>query len=365
MLARLSRALPLAIACVLLTAAAARADLYTIAGVPVDVRAESAAAAQAQGLAAARAAALLKLMQRLTREIDHPRLPSAPDDQIQTMIDSFQVVDEKRGPDRYIASVSFEFSAQPVKALLALNQIEYTESRSRPALMVPVMTIGGEPALWNDPNLWLDAWAGIDASQHLVPPLAPFGDIEDVVMLSADQALGGDEAAILALADRYEADTAFVLDAALVLSPDGGSSRLSVQVTPYGSSDFQPFQREFESEPGAEVAAFLATAAEELAVQLDNQWKEATVLRFSIINKLTALAPVSGLQDWLDLSRTIEGIHVVRSTKLRGLTVRDALIELEYGGDPEDLQKAMRRAGLDLQPEDEGFWLLLRGGATQ
>jgi len=365
MLARLFRCLSAAMLFCLALAATAHADLFTSPAVPVDVRAESAQAAQVTALAQAREAGLREVLMRLTAESDHARLPAVPADELENMATALQIQDEKSSANRYIAGVSIQFDADSVRALLRGNDIEFTEARALPVLIVPVLTEGGQASLWTDPSPWLDAWARQDGSQHLVPPVVPFGDVEDVITLTPGQALAGDEASILALARRYGAESALVFHASLDIEPVTRNASVDVTMQSYGPDRYEPVNIAISGSAAEGTEPFLAAIAELLIADISKQWKATAIQRFSVENELIALAPLNGLDDLILLRQQIERIHLVKQSSLRALTVRNALFSVTYGGEPELLQDALSRSGLDLQQQPDGFWLLTRRGAAQ
>lgn len=365
MLARLFRdVFAVSLLCVLVTLPA-RADLFTSPAIPVDVTAESAQAARTEAFAQARAAGLQEVLKRLTVETDHAALPVVADEQLDGMVTSLQIADEKSAPNRYIARISMQFNADAIRGLLRENDIQFTEARALPVLIIPVLTEGGEPALWTDPSPWLDAWARQDGSQQLVPSLVPFGDIEDVVTLTPAQALAGDEGSILALAQRYGAESALVFHAVLDIEQGTRNANIDVQMQSYGPDRYEPVSIAFSGSAAQGTEPFLAAIAELLISDISKQWKAATIQRFAVESELTALVPVTGLLDWQDISRRIGQIHLVKQQTLKALTVRDALITVTYGGEAELLQDALSRAGLNMERQEDGFWLLTRSGAVR
>jgi hypothetical protein len=365
MLARLFRDLSAAAILCLALAGHAKADLFTSPAVPVDVTAESAQAAQAQAFAQARAIGIRAVMMRLTAESDHGLLPEVSAEQLETMVTALQIADEKTAPDRYIARVSFQFNADSIRLLLRDNEIEFTEARALPVLVIPVLTEGGQASLWTDPSPWLDAWARQDGSQHLVPPIVPFGDVEDVVTLTPGQALAGDAGSILALARRYGAESALVFHAVLDIDPVNRNANVDVQMQSYGPDSYEPISIAFSGSAAEGTEPFLAAISELLISDISRQWKVATIQRFAVENELTALVPVTDLEDWLNVSRQINRVHLVKRQTLKALTVRDALITVTYGGEPELLQDALARTGLSMEQQPDGFWLLTRRDGAQ
>lgn len=338
----------------------ARADLFTVSGVDVDVQAESASAARDQALSQGRVQAFQRLLHRLTRREDHLLLPFLGSAEVEPLILSLQVGNEKTAPDRYIATLSFQFAAQPVRDLLTANAITFTEARALPALVVPVLTENGIPAIWSDPNLWLDAWAAIDGRERHVPAILPFGDIEDVVLLTPEQAVLGDSVALMALAGRYNAETAIIVEALPERDPTTDYLRVTVNVTSFGADTYPAFSLAFEGPVSGEPLRFLEQVADQVLSEVEEGWKLATIESFSQEFQLTALVPFTGMQDWLDISSRLSDVDLVRDQRLSALTVRDAVVDITHVGEIELFSRSLARVGLQIAQQPDGFWVLSR-----
>ncbi len=343
----------------------ARADLFTVSGIFVDVTAESASAARTQALSQARVVGFNRLLRRLTQSADHGLLPQIPSSDLESYVSSFRVTDEKTAPDRYIALVTMQFKPQPVRDVLNFEQITFTESRALPVLIVPVMTRANETSIWTDTNSWLEGWARIDASQHLVPTIAPFGDIEDVVLLSPSQALAFDTAALTALAERYGAESAIVADGRLTEDAGAGKRFFSVSIGSVGPDRVAPFDMSFEGPLDDDVNQFMAQVADQILSRIEEGWKVATIESFSEEFQLTALITFNNMQEWLEIASRLRGVNLVRAQKLSALTVRDAVVVVTHVGEPDMLNRSMARAGLQMQPQPDGFWVITRLDQTQ
>ena len=100
-------------------AAQSAARLYTVEGVPVDVTAGSAVAAREQAYAEGQRAAFRMLMEKLTPESVHGRLPAAPSGAaLDALVQGFEVRDERASGVRYIARMVVRFNPAEVQALL-------------------------------------------------------------------------------------------------------------------------------------------------------------------------------------------------------------------------------------------------------
>ena len=126
-----------------LGSAADAADLYRIQGVPVDASAESGVAARELAIANGQREGLTRLMRRLTSPAAHDRLPDVSTVPIERYVNSFEIAEEKVGPNQYLGVINVSYIAAQVQGLLGSAGIPYVTRRSDPILVVPVTVAGG------------------------------------------------------------------------------------------------------------------------------------------------------------------------------------------------------------------------------
>src|SRR5258708_24646138 len=161
--------------------AAPAPDLFTVSGVKVDAIAESATAARDLAMIQGRPPAWTKLYRRLTAASQWGKQPQLDDNALLRLIRSFEVAGERRSTTRYLADVIFHFNPVAVRALLRQSNIAYTDTRSRPALVIPVTA--GKPGF--DPmSPWAMAWNDPVLRQGLVPFVMPLAQEPEAALLS-------------------------------------------------------------------------------------------------------------------------------------------------------------------------------------
>ena len=175
--------------------------VFTVARVPIDAEAASAAEARELAIAAGQRAALEILLQRLT--VEGTTLPAPPDDFIAVMIAGFEIDGELVSNTRYRASLTVDFDPTEVRRLLRVSGIAYAETVSKPVLVVAVQRDPGGTRLWEDGNRWRQAWEERPPHGGLVPILLPLGDIIDLGTVDAARALAADAEALAALGQLY------------------------------------------------------------------------------------------------------------------------------------------------------------------
>ena len=135
------------------------------------------------------------------------RLPAPRAAELNGMVFSLQIENERTSPTRYLATLTVNFRRDAIRNLLQRSQIAFAETATRPVLVVPVYNSAGAQLLWDDPNPWRQSWSIVRERNSLSPMVIANGDLTDVGLISAAQAASGDRARLAALAqDEGEAD---------------------------------------------------------------------------------------------------------------------------------------------------------------
>lgn len=334
--------------------AAPGSDPFTVAGVSIDATADNTNQAREQALAAGQRKAARILLERLTLRRDQSRLPPVGAAEVVRLVKSFEIDKERTSNVRYLAELTVTFNPEPVRALLRDAGVPFTEAVSPRVLVLPVWrTADGGALLFDDGNPWRASWMRIGATTGLVPVMVPEGDAADVAAISPEQALGGDPAALRAIAQRYEAG-------AVVVTMASGTPQAPSQVT--ASRIELPGMRRTSLRVGPKQGAdAMLTSAYGVLGEIEEGWKAATLVDTSQSGTLQATVPIGQLSDWIAIRRRLEAIPAIRQVEVEGLGVGEARIALAYSGTVEQLRSALAQADLILSQEGAGW--TLRSGA--
>lgn len=344
-------------------ALAVPADVFEVRGVSVDATAESAAAARDEALAQGQREAFYRLLQRLTLKEDHSRLPNLSRDAVATYVRDFSVSDEKTSNVRYLARLNVRFKSADVRALLNEFSIPFAETRSKPAVVLPVLRTAATIVLWDDPNPWRAAWSKMPPPDGLVPMIVPPGDLSDVGTIGARQAADGDTTRLRAIARRYDAGATVVAEASLTSQTDGQS--LEVSVTRYGDGESDDTRvLVLSSRQGEEPAAFFARAARETATYIEDGWKADNLMRYEERGVIAASVAIRSLQQWLTVRDRLRSVPVIDRLDLVVLSRDEARLNLHYIGKIDQLTLAMQQADLKLE-QVEGAWYIEAEAGSQ
>ncbi|HLY58909.1 MAG TPA: DUF2066 domain-containing protein [Stellaceae bacterium] len=318
---------------------------FVVADVPGDATAQDAVAAREAARAQGLQAAFQQLLQRLTQPSDWPRLPHLDATQITDLLVDFQVANEHSSAVRYFANFTFRFNPRAVRDLLNRAGIPFTELASKPVVIVPVLTAGGETRLWDDPNPWRDAWNSVPGRSGVVPWVVPVGDLADVSALDQPDASAPKPEQIQALSQHY--DGGDVVTAVATESPGGQGVKLDIAVTRYGADGPGATVTASVDGPKADASLFLAgvQAASQL---LESQWKEKTAPAVVSTDERTieVTVPIGSPADWSRIRSKLSAVPVVHHMDVELIARGEVRLLLRVAADPTTLRVALAQQDL-------------------
>jgi hypothetical protein len=337
--------------------AASENPLYTVTGIEVDVSAETAAEAKKQAITEANVKAFAVFAERVGADAatldEISRIPSK---QIDAMLNSLSIEEERTGPGRYIGKLTVRFLPRPAKALMNRLGVQYSEKVAGKTVVIPLWKApDGTLQVWED-NPWRQAWLSLRAENSLVPVLVPLGDLTDTGLLTAEQAAANDEGSLEAIRLRYEAEAVLVA----VAEPLGEDT---VQATMVGDSPVGKlgFDKGYTAEQGGGLTEAAQIAAARFHEVMQLRWKKMNEAR-----PVTRALPVATLpvavsfftnDEWSALRSRILATPGVSGVDISTISQGGAIVQLSYVSGFEQLRQALWQAGLALQNVG-GTWVL-------
>ena len=332
-------------------------EVFTISGIALDEEAETAVIARETALAKGRMAAYEKLRARLTLPEDVRGQPLATPEQVLAMVLDFSVRNEKLSSVRYMADMIVRFEPEAIRAHFRALGISFSETVSKPVLIVPVLRADGFDRLWEDPNPWAEAWRELEFVNGLVPLTAPVGDLADIATLDAGAAVAGDAVALFSVADNYGAEEAAVALAEPVFGT-GGLDRVDVTVTRLGRVlPPRTMVDSFDLLAGETELDLYARAAKGLSARIEADWKRDTRPNFATSQTLQARVPVIQLSDYISIRTRLSRVAMIAELEIGALTKGDVEVFLAFLGSLDQLQLALAQQDLVLLDEG-GQWVI-------
>ena len=340
-------------------------SIFTVADVPVDATAQSAVQARDKARLEGQQKAFHTLMDRLVAKQDQGKVPKLSDDQLTDLVQDFEVTNERTSAVRYIGTLTYRFRPDAVRKLLNDAGIAFTETRAKTLLVLPVFEQGDRSTLWDAPNPWRVAWGHQSLANGLVPMRMPLGELPDVQAIDAAEATKGQSAPLLAISRRYgDAD---VLVTHAVLSGTGDQRVLQITSVQYGAGfALQNWSENVHSTPGEKDADLYAQGVTAVITALTDSWSAtSTQTPTGPGASMVAMVPISDLRDWLVVRERLRTISTIRNETLLSIGRDGARVQLDYAGDPDQLQTALAQRDLVLTPSGNGAdWTLSAKGAA-
>jgi hypothetical protein len=324
-------------------AAAPAPDPFTVSRVKVDATAESATIARDQAMAQGRPLAWTKLFRRLTASSVWAKQPDLDDNALLRLIRSFEVGNERRSTTRYLADVTFHFNPNAVRALLRQSNIAFTETRSRPVLVLP-LTAGKQG--FDPQSPWAQAWSDPTLQQGLVPFVVPMLFGPEAPLLSRADLAQLDWAAFEPLVRRYNVGEVIV-----AVAGDDAKTVQMVEITATArtASSFAYAQSTF------------AADAEAVAEKASETWKTRNAVDYATRARLTADVQFDSLGEWARIRSQLSAVKSIADVDVIGLALNEAEINVTFSGRPEQLRDALAQQNLDLRNNRGQFTLQVAG----
>lgn len=331
-------------------AQAPAANAYTVDGVDVDATGADPIKARDQGIRDARRKALQMLVDRMVPPEDRARLPQVNDAQLEGMVRGVEFVRERSAPGRYIGTLNVIFAPDQVKSWIGGSGAKTVETVQKPALVVPLWKGRDGIQPLDDRNPWRDAWQQLDGANSTVPVTVMRGDPTDQGAMSPEEAYVGDISALSRLNARYRMPTIIVV----TVEGDKASGPLTVSGLRY---DTQTGLRTDIAKTSLPDAAQLADAAKKVHAKVEEDWRGIATVRRDSQDSLDVVVPIRALSDWVQVRQRLGSVPAVKNVAVKQLESDRAELRLDYFGSPEELQRILAQAGLQLD-KDADQWRL-------
>ncbi|MGE5538915.1 MAG: DUF2066 domain-containing protein [Gemmatimonas sp.] len=340
------------------SAASAADDVFTVANVPVDATAATAAAARERALQEGQRHAFQRLLQRLTPASQRARLPQLSDSAIADLVRDFEIAGEKTSPVRYIASLTVRFKPVEVRNALRDSGMAFSETPSKPVLVLPIVESSGGRVL-SDSTDWYAAWARAVPGDGLVPFMLPGSADEVSALVPPDAAAAGDERTLMPLVARVGAGSVLVAVARPHADDATGRDGIDVSARRVGAAaGEETFVASFAPQPTDTVAAAVydrAVAAVE--AEIEETWKQSSVLRFDSMRSIAARVPLGELGSLVAVERGLDGLAPVQRVDIIRIGRDEAEFRLTFMGDEEQLRLLLAQRDLLLSGDGGGYVL--------
>jgi len=319
-----------------------RDNVYAVSGVHVEETAANAAAAQEAAFASAQRLAFGRLVARLTvpEELARTTMPAMEPIQLERLVLSVDVEEERRSSTRYIGRLTVRFDPSSVRTLLRQYNLTVVDTRTAPVLVVPAAVAGTDDATV---ALWREVWAQGGFGDELVPlavaPATVQGAPSWDVAASAAQASAAASAMFATL--RVQGST---LTASLI-EVDSNARRERGEVTARASGT-----------DSSALRAALSSLAEQASARLQNEWKARIATGAGQRARVAASALYGNQAQWEQIKDALEGAAqtLISEIRIEAVGREGALVSFSFVGDRTQLIAELQRRGVRLEDTTQG-----------
>jgi hypothetical protein len=345
---------------------------YDVGKISVDITAQDAVAARAQGMAEAQMRAVKTVLQRLAPLSVQEQLPELSKEDIETMINGVSIRTEQNSTTRYIATLDVSVNEQAIKQLLQAQGIPYSEERAPSISLLPVV-IAGDSVTSEGKEGWRQAWEALDLA-HSMTPATILRPRENLDAATVKAVLAGDAQALAAMQGEYGYGP-------LVIAV--GEATKGEFVTRLAGADGVGAINFGRSDAiGGDAKAAAREAAATAFAIIENRWKVSksgeapTEVNYApgteptpgaaagegappaeVPRNVVAQVQFSGLKDWQDIRGRLMNVAGIQGLEVNSLTARAASITFDYAGSLGRLQKELDQNGF-VFGESEGTFVL-------
>jgi hypothetical protein len=345
----------------------ARADdsIFTVSDVAVDATAATAAVARERAIQDGQRQAFARLVARLAPASERQRVPRLSDASLADLVRDFEIGGEKTSTVRYIANLTIRFKPVQIRALLRGSGIAFSETPSRPVLVLPVFDAGSGPKVFED-NPWQQAWRPLAPGDGLVPFVLPRNDADDIATISAEEAAAGDATHLKAIAAHYGVSDVLVATARVRPDEATGLDAIDVSAGRFGTAATEEnFVARFAPAAADGAGGAFGRAAAAVAERIQEGWKQATMLRFNSEQEISARVPLGSLDRLNSVMRGLDGLAPIERVDILRVNRDEAEVHLVFLGDESQLALLLAQRGLALSRDPAGLVLQPLGAGAE
>ena len=254
-------------------------------------------------------------------------------------ISGYSIENEKYKREKYSALITVTFEKNKLEKLLASKNIEFFSKKGPKTLIIPIINFEQRLILWDDPNPWFDVWLRRPLDSNLNLFTLPNGEADDLITLSAQDAVNLQYFKIKKLANKYEAEQAYVL----LVNVESNNEKLNFSLEVYdGFSQEVIFSSDIENIEIDDLDYNLNVLADTFADYFDDLWVKVNLDNINSETKVLVEISYKKYNEWIKIKNFLINNEKILKYKMLTLSNKNALVELNIlsiDGLVEDLER--------------------------
>ena len=240
-------------------------------------------------------------------------------------VSGYSIENEKYKKEKYSALITVTFEKSKLEKFLENKDIEFFSKKGPKTMIIPLINFEQRLILWDDPNPWFDVWLRRPLDSNLNLFTLPTGEADDLITLSAQDAIDLKYFKIKKLANKYEAEQANVL----LVNVESQNEKLNLSLEAYdGFSQEVIFSSYIEN---IEINNFnynLNIFADTFADYFDDLWVKENLDNISSETKVLARISYKRYNEWIKIKNFLINNEKILKYNILIISNKNAVIEL-------------------------------------
>lgn len=342
--------------------AAVAADLFTIDGIKTSSSGPTGKQAKDTAMLAGQREAFTKLLERIASSQSNSGLLNIDADKLAELVQGIEVNDEKITASYYSATLNISFNKSLVEKLLKDNAVNFTDKKSAPIVLVPLLITNGQKMLFEEENPLRKSLATVTSANHVLTIIVPANlrGVDKEKLNQAIEDLPTDiKDSLLKIGQNYKADKLILIAAEQV---DGDNLNVRLQDIKDPASSIKEIS--FKAKDASAGEDLFTYASRGITSILEGQWVKGKASDNAARTKITLTIPIGSLDEWAAIRKRLDNLTFLKDISVKSLTVKSALVDVSFSETFENLSIKMSDNGLRLEKAGDVVILSVKGASS-
>ena len=240
-------------------------------------------------------------------------------------VSGYSIENEKYKREKYSALITVNFEKNKLEKFLENKNIEFFSKKGPKTLIIPIINFEQRLILWDDPNPWFDVWLRRPLDSNLNLFTLPTGEVDDLITLSAQDAINLKYFKIKKLANKYKAEQAYIL----LVNVESQNEKINLSVEAYnGFSQEVIFSSDVENIKINNFDYNLNVFADTFADYIDDLWVKENLDKFNYETKVLAKVSYKKYSEWIKIKKFLINNEKVLKYNILIISNNNAKVEL-------------------------------------
>ena len=240
-------------------------------------------------------------------------------------VSGYSIENEKYKKEKYSALITVTFEKNKLEKFLENKNIDFFSKKGPKTLIIPIINFEQRLILWDDPNPWFDVWLRRPLDSNLNLFTLPTGEADDLITLSAQDAINLKYFKIKKLANKYEAEQAYIL----LVNVESQNEKINLSIEAYdGFSQEVIFSSDIENIKINNFDYNLNVFADTFADYFDDLWVKENLDNINSETKVLAKISYKKYSEWIKIKNFLINNEKVLKYNILIISNNNATIEL-------------------------------------